>query len=70
VLFIPDFNPNLAYYLIPILNAVLVLRDAIVHGTVEWLSLAVTSVSLALTGVLCFFLALKLFTREALLIRS
>src|SRR5205823_1776975 len=27
VLFIPDFNPSLAYYLIPILNAVLVLRD-------------------------------------------
>jgi hypothetical protein len=49
---------------------VLVLRDAIVHGTVDLLSLAVTSVSLALTGALCFFLALKLFTREALLVRS
>src|SRR5450759_4797419 len=29
ILFIPDFNPNLAYYLNPIINAVLVLRDAI-----------------------------------------
>ena len=56
--------------LIPILNAVLVLRDAIVHGTAEWLTLAATSLSLALTGALCFFVALKLFTREALLIRS
>ncbi len=36
ILFIPDFNPSLAYYLIPILNAVLVLRDAIVHNAVEW----------------------------------
>ena len=36
ILFIPDFNPNLAYYLIPILNAVLVLRDAIVHDSVSW----------------------------------
>jgi sodium transport system permease protein len=70
VLFIPDFNPSLAYYLIPILNAVLVLRDAIVHGAADWLNLAATSLSLALTGVLCFFLALKLFTREALLVRS
>ena len=70
ILFIPDFNPNLAYYLIPILNAVLVLRDAIVHNSVAWSSLAVTSFSLVLTGALCFFAALRLFTREALLVRS
>lgn len=70
VLFIPDFNPNLAYYLIPILNAVLVLRDAIVHSSVGWGTLAVTSLSLVLTGGLCFYAALKLFTREALLVRS
>ncbi|HKC19261.1 MAG TPA: ABC transporter permease subunit [Candidatus Dormibacteraeota bacterium] len=70
VLFIPDFNPNLAYYLIPILNAVLVLRDAIVHGTVDWLPLAVTSLSLLVTGAACFYAALRLFTREALLVRS
>jgi sodium transport system permease protein len=70
VLFIPDFNPNLGYYLIPILNAVLVLRDAIVHGTVAWSSLVVTSLSLLLTGAVCFYAALRLFTREALLVRS
>jgi len=70
VLFIPDFNPGLAYYLIPILNAVLVLRDAIVHNSVAWTSLAVTSLSLILTGALCFYAALRLFTREALLVRS
>jgi sodium transport system permease protein len=70
ILFIPDFNPNLAYYLIPILNAVLVLRDAIVHNTVAWPALGVTSVSLVGTGVICWLAALRLFTREALLIRS
>lgn len=70
VLFIPDFNPSIAYYMIPILNAVLVLRDAIIHGTVDWLALSVTSVSLLLTGAVCFFAALRLFTREALLVRS
>jgi sodium transport system permease protein len=70
VLFIPDFNPSLAYYLIPILNAVLVLRDAIIHNAVAWSSLAVTSASLVLTGALCFYAALRLFTREALLVRS
>jgi sodium transport system permease protein len=70
VLFIPDFNPNLGYYLIPILNAVLVLRDAIVHGSLAWGSLIVTTVSLLATGALCFYAALKLFTREALLVRS
>jgi len=70
VLFIPDFNPSLAYYLIPILNAVLVLRDAIVHGTVGWASLAVTSLSLAATGALSWYAALRLFTREALLVKS
>ena len=70
VLFIPDFNPNLGYYLIPILNAVLVLRDAIVHDTVAASSLAVTSVSLLVTGAVCFYAALRLFTREALLVRS
>jgi len=70
VLFIPDFNPNLAYYLIPILNAVLVLRDAIVHNTVVWPSLAVTSLSLLLTGALSWYSALRLFTREALLVKS
>ena len=70
VLFIPDFNPGSAYYLIPILNAVLVLRDAIVHNSITWSSLAVTSLSLILTGALCFYAALRLFTREALLVRS
>lgn len=70
VLFIPDFNPSLAYYTIPILNAVLVLRDAIVQSTVSGAALAITSVSLAVTGALCFFAALRLFTREALLVRS
>jgi sodium transport system permease protein len=67
ILFIPDFNPNLAYYLIPILNAVLVLRDAIVHNSVSWVALTVTSLSLLATGVLSWFAALRLFTREALL---
>jgi len=70
VLFIPDFNPSLAYYLIPILNAVLVLRDAIMHNGVAWGPLIVTSASLLLTGGLCFYAALRLFTREALLVRS
>lgn len=70
VLFIPDFNPNLGYYLIPILNAVLVLRDAIVHNAVALNALAITSASLLATGALCFYAALRLFTREALLVRS
>lgn len=70
VLFIPDFNPNLAYYLIPILNAVLVLRDAIVHSTVAWPALATTTASLAATGALSWYAALRLFTREALLVKS
>jgi sodium transport system permease protein len=70
ILFIPDFNPSLSYYLIPILNAVLVLRDAIVHNAVEWANLAVTTVSLVATGALSWYAALRLFTREALLTRS
>ena len=70
ILFIPDFNPSLAYYLIPILNAVLVLRDAIVHDSIAWAALAVTTVSLLATGALSWFAALRLFTREALLTRS
>jgi len=70
ILFIPDFNPSLAYYLIPILNAVLVLRDAIVHNAVEWPTLVVTSISLISTGALAWYAALRLFTREALLTRS
>ena len=70
VLFIPDFNPNLAYYLIPILNAVLVLRDAIVHDTVAWSSLLVTTASLVVTAAVSYYLAVRLFTREALLVRS
>jgi sodium transport system permease protein len=67
ILFIPDFNPSLAYYLIPILNAVLVLRDAIVHNSVSWAALALTTASLLATGALSWFAALRLFTREALL---
>ena len=70
ILFIPDFNPSLSYYLIPILNAVLVLRDAIVHNAVEWANLAVTTLSLVATGALSWYAALRLFTREALLTRS
>ncbi|HVD47165.1 MAG TPA: ABC transporter permease subunit [Candidatus Limnocylindria bacterium] len=70
VLFVPDFNPSLAYYLIPILNAVLVLRDAIVHDSVGWAPLLVTTASLLATGALSWFAALRLFTREALLTRS
>jgi sodium transport system permease protein len=70
ILFIPDFNPGLAYYLIPVLNAVLVLRDAIVHNSVGWPTLIVTSISLAALGGLSWFATLRLFTREALLTRS
>jgi sodium transport system permease protein len=70
ILFIPDFNPGIAYYLIPILNAVLVLRDAIVHNSVDWTTLAVTTASLLATGALSWYAALRLFTREALLTRS
>jgi sodium transport system permease protein len=70
VLFIPDFNPSLAYYLIPILNAVLVMRDAIVHDSLAWAAFAVTSATLVATAAVCFYVALRLFTREALLVRS
>jgi len=70
ILFIPDFNPGLGYYAIPVLNAVLVLRDAIVHNTVVWPTLIVTSISLAALGGLSWFATLRLFTREALLTRS
>jgi sodium transport system permease protein len=70
VLFIPDFKPNLAYYVVPILNAVLVLRDAIVHNAVAWPALGVTTASLIATGALSWYAALRLFTREALLVKS
>jgi len=70
ILFIPDFNPGLAYYLIPILNAVLVLREAIVHNAVDWAALGVTTFSLVATGLISWLAALRLFTREALLTRS
>jgi sodium transport system permease protein len=70
ILFIPDFNPSLAYYLIPVLNAVLVLRDAIVRDTVAWPALIVTTISLATMGALSWLATLRLFTREALLTRS
>jgi sodium transport system permease protein len=70
ILFIPDFNPSLVYYLIPILNAVLVLRDAIVHNTIAWATLGVTTASLLAMGVLSWYAALRLFTREALLTKS
>jgi sodium transport system permease protein len=70
ILFIPDFNPSIAYYLIPILNAVLVLRDAIVHNTIAWGALAVTTVSLVATGALSWYAALRLFTRESLLTKT
>jgi len=69
-LFIPDFNPNLAYYLIPILNAVLVLRDAILHTQVDWAHLLVTTMSLAATAVISWIAARYLFTRESLLTKS
>ena len=69
-LFIPDFNPNLAYYLIPILNAVLVLRDAILHTQVDWAHLTVTTISLAATALIAWIAARYLFTRESLLTKS
>jgi sodium transport system permease protein len=70
ILFIPDFNPSIAYYLIPILNAVLVLRDAIVHNSIAWTALAVTTLSLLGTGALSWYAALRLFTRESLLTKT
>ncbi|GAC1457462.1 MAG: hypothetical protein PVSMB1_07250 [Gemmatimonadaceae bacterium] len=48
----------------------LVLRDAIVHNSVAWPALLVTSASLIATAVTCWLAALRLFTREALLVRS
>jgi sodium transport system permease protein len=70
ILFVPDFNPSLGYYLIPVLNAVLVLRDAIVRNTVDWPALLVTTVSLAALAGLAWLATLRLFSREALLTRS
>jgi sodium transport system permease protein len=70
ILFIPDFNPSLVYYLIPILNAVLVLRDAIVHNSIAWATLGVTTGSLLALGALSWYAALRLFTREALLTKA
>src|SRR5258708_4276596 len=67
ILFIPDFDPHLASYLIAILNPALVLRDAIVHNSVSWPALAVTAISLLATGAVSWVAALRLFTREALL---
>src|SRR5947208_10083550 len=60
ILFVPDFNPSLSYYLIPILNAVLVMRDAIVHDSVDVAALVVTTFSLVATGVLSWLAALRL----------
>jgi len=42
----------------------------IVHNSVGWPALAVTTASLIATGFFCWFAALRLFTREALLVRS
>jgi hypothetical protein len=42
----------------------------IVHNSGALSSLAVTSISLIAVGALCWYAALRLFTREALLVRS
>src|SRR2546428_11852551 len=70
VLFIPDFNPGVAYYLIPILHAVLELRDATVHNSIEWTAPAASSAKLDLTPEVCFFAAPKLLTPEVPLVLS
>jgi len=61
---------TIIHQVIPILNAVLALRDAIVQATVVWPALVVTTASLAATGAPSWYAALGLFTREALLIKS
>jgi sodium transport system permease protein len=67
---VPDWEPGIGYFLIPVFNAAVVLRDAILHAQVDWQHLAVTTASLAVTAGLAWVAARYLFTRESLLTRS
>ena len=66
----PDWTPGVPYFLIPVFNAALMLRNAILHGTVDWPQLALTTVSLVMTTGLAWVGARYLFTRESLLTKS
>jgi sodium transport system permease protein len=67
---VPDWQPGLGYFLIPVFNAVLVLRDAILHAQVDWPHLAITTFSLTATTGLAWAAAHRLFSRESLLTKS
>jgi sodium transport system permease protein len=67
---VPDWEPGIGYFLIPVFNAAVLLRDAILHAQVDWAHLAVTTVSLASTAGLAWVAARYLFTRESLLTKS
>jgi sodium transport system permease protein len=67
---VPDWEPGIGYFVIPVFNAAVVLRDAILRSQVDWTHLAVTTVSLASTAGLAWVAARYLFTRESLLTRS
>ena len=66
----PDWTPGVPYFLIPVFNSALMLRNAILHGNVDWSQLALTTMSLVVTTGLAWIAARYLFTRESLLTKS
>ena len=66
----PDWTPGIPYFLIPVFNAALMLRDAILHQEVNPTRLAITVASLVVTSGLAWIASRYLFTRESLLTKA
>lgn len=66
---IPDLKPALAFFLIPALNAALVLKEALV-GATDGLHVALTVASMLLFCLLAVCATVRIFSNEKVLLRS
>jgi hypothetical protein len=65
---IPGLKPALAFYVSPVVDAMLVFKEALVGAAVP-LHVALTVTTMVLFGLVCIALTLRLFSNERVLLR-
>lgn len=63
---VPGFEPTLAYFAVPAVNAILLFKE-ILMGTYNWTHIALTLGSLAVYSTAAVFIASKIYSKESVL---
>lgn len=63
---VPGFEPTLAYFAVPAVNAILLFKEILI-GTYDWAHIALTLGSLAVYSLAAVFIASKIYSKESVL---